>query len=177
MYQQMINWGFVVVFVAFAVAVNAQNAAIPQVNDPLFQTEIKQTISFTIPTINVDAFAMAKDNYLVLDARKREEYEVSHIPGAQFIGYRNWDKSVLTGVAKEQAIVVYCSIGYRSEKIGEQLKELGYTNVQNLYGSIFEWANQGCPLVDKEELPTNTIHTYNKQWSRWVKNKSIEKVW
>ena len=40
-------------------------------------------------------------------------------------------------------IIVYCSIGVRSEDIGEKLKELGYTKILNLYGGIFDWKNKG----------------------------------
>ena len=42
----------------------------------------------------------------------------------------------------------------RSEKIGKKLLDMGYTNVKNLYGSIFEWANQGNILVDQKGSET-----------------------
>ena len=57
------------------------------------------------------------------------------------------------------------------------MKKAGFSNVYNLYGSIFEWANQGHRLVDKGGQPTFKLHTYNKKWSKWVDNAKIEKVW
>jgi hypothetical protein len=47
----------------------------------------------------------------------------------------------------------------------------------NLYGSIFEWVNQGNPVVNKDNQPTQQVHTYNKNWSRWVEKDKAEKVW
>ena len=78
---------------------------------------------------------------------------------------------------KKTPIVVYCSVGYRSEKVGEKLKAAGFLNVKNLYGSIFEWVNEGNPVVGNDNKATAKVHTYNKTWSRWVDKKNIEKVY
>ena len=80
-------------------------------------------------------------------------------------------------IPKEKNIVIYCSIGYRSEKIGEKLLRLGYKNVYNLYGSIFEWANEKYPLVGSNGKTTDRVHGYNKSWSKWVTNEEIKTVW
>jgi rhodanese-related sulfurtransferase len=145
--------------------------------NPKFEQRINRLIDFSVPTLNVDSFATRADEYLILDAREREEYEVSHIPNAQYLGYKNFDPMLLEQVAKDQKIVLYCSVGYRSEKIGDQLMKLGFTNVHNLYGSIFEWINQGHPVVDKNGEPTNKVHTYNSKWSKWVMEGKAEKTW
>jgi len=113
----------------------------------------------------------------LLDARELEEYVVSRIPGAIHFGYDNPKWSLLESVAKDKEIIVYCSIGYRSEKIGEKLIKRGYTNVRNLYGSIFEWANRGYTLEGPRQRTTNKVHTYNKKWSTWVLNDSVQKVY
>jgi rhodanese-related sulfurtransferase len=145
------------------------------VKNPAFDKEIKTMLSFSVPVISVHDAQKRKD-VLFLDAREADEYQVSHIPSAVCIGYDHWDKSVVQSIPKDQAIIIYCSIGYRSEKIGNKLKALGYTNVQNLYGSIFEWANAGFPL-EQHSTKTNKLHTYNKKWSKWVENKNVEKVY
>jgi rhodanese-related sulfurtransferase len=141
-----------------------------------FDKKVAQMLSFTVKTISPKDLKK-QPNALILDARERSEYDVSHLPNAVFIGYSNFEKKVLDSVSKDKPIVVYCSIGYRSEKIGEKLKKLGYTKVFNLYGSIFEWLNQGNPVVDKNGKPTNRVHTYNKDWSRWVEDGKAEKIW
>ena len=45
----------------------------------------------------------------------------------------------------------------------------GYTNVYNLYGGIFEWKNKNFIVIDSEEKETNKVHTYNRDWSKWLK--------
>jgi hypothetical protein len=72
---------------------------------------------------------------------------------------------------------VYCSIGYRSEKIGEQLQKLGYKNVYNLYGSLFAWVNRGYEVVDINNKSTYTVHGYDAKWAKWITNKRYKKVY
>ena len=64
--------------------------------------------------------------------------------------------------------LVYCSIGVRSENIGEKLQQLGYTNVYNLYGGIFEYKNEGGTVYNLQNKPTDSVHTYNKKWSKYL---------
>jgi rhodanese-related sulfurtransferase len=149
----------------------------PYCEDTTFDGKVSRTISFSVPVIGVEELAQKKDQYLLLDAREKKEYQVSHIEGARYIGYNNFSIDQIADIPKDQPVVLYCSIGYRSEKIGEQLKEAGYTNVQNLFGSIFEWVNQGYPVVGEQQKPTEQVHTYNRNWSKWVLNPEIEKTW
>ncbi len=104
---------------------------------------------------------------IFLDAREKVEFNVSHIPNAIPIGYTNFEITKWLHLSKKTPIVVYCSVGYRSEKIAEQFKKYGYNNVNNLYGGIFEWAHQNRTLL-KNNIPTDSIHTYNKEWSQWL---------
>jgi predicted sulfurtransferase len=59
-------------------------------------------------------------------------------------------------------------VGYRSEKVGEKLQELGFQNVKNLYGGIFQWKNEGFEVENSLSMPTDSVHTYNKRWSKWL---------
>lgn len=152
-------------------------ANLPKIESAAFSKKLKKTIKLTIPVIGVEELATTSVPYLLLDTREREEYDTSHIPNARFAGYKNFDWSVLKNTPKDQAIVVYCSVGFRSEKIGEKLKKKGFTNVKNLYGSIFEWANKDYPIVDKNENKTMNLHTYNKNWSQWVEDGELIKIW
>jgi rhodanese-related sulfurtransferase len=125
----------------------------------------------TVPRITSEQLSEnlnSKSDLLVLDARELEEYQVSHIPDAKYAGYNQFDIKSCEAIDKDTPIVVYCSIGYRSERIGEKLLEAGFTNVRNLYGGIFEWANTEHIVNDTENKPTIKVHTYNKQWSKWL---------
>lgn len=145
--------------------------------NPEFEKEVDSYLNYSVPAITVKNLIQIKDDVILLDAREVKEYEVSHIPGARYVGYDDFDESLLEGIDKDQRIVVYCSIGFRSEKVGDKLKKLGYTNAYNLFGSIFEWANEGQPLEDKAGNTTHKLHTYNKKWSKWVNEGAAEKVW
>ncbi len=146
--------------------------------DKSFERRIDFLLSETVPFKYVGELAEDDlENYLVLDAREWEEYETSHIKGARYIGFDNPSYSVLSDIEDDQPILLYCSIGYRSEKIGENLIERGFTKVYNLYGSIFEWVNQGKPIVDGKGERTKEIHTYNKNWSKWMINGSYNRTW
>lgn len=109
---------------------------------------------------------------LVLDAREKEEFQVSHLKDAVWVGYEDFDlDQVMQQVPnKQNPIVVYCSIGVRSEDIGERLKNAGYTNVKNLYGGIFEWKNKGYPVYDEQQQETEKVHAFNTYWGRFLTN-------
>jgi rhodanese-related sulfurtransferase len=145
--------------------------------NPKFEKRINQLIDHSIPTLTVMELAKDKEQYLLLDARELEEYKTSHIPGAKHIGYDDFDIDSMQGIDKSKPIVLYCSIGYRSEKIGEKLKDAGYTNVQNLFGSIFEWVNQELPVENSKDEIVKKVHTYNRLWGKWVDKKKTERVW
>lgn len=98
---------------------------------------------------------------LLADARKPEEFAISHLPGAHHLDSVAAVKATLQ--SNSQPVVVYCSVGYRSSVLAEKLQKAGVTNVFNLDGSIFAWANEGRPVF----RGTNTVqqvHPYSKKW-------------
>ncbi len=149
----------------------------PTCVNPEFDKTIAGMLNFSTPLIGVDALKKIQDEIIIFDARKREEFEVSHLKGARYIGYDDFDEVRIADVPKDAKIVVYCSIGYRSEKIGNKLQKLGYSEVYNLYGSLFEWVNRGFEVYDSGGKPVKKVHGYNEKWSKWVDNPAYEKVW
>lgn len=129
--------------------------------------------SHSIPYISVEELRMKQNegSAVILDAREKEEFEVSHLKNAIFIGYNKFSEEKFSPLFKDKKtpIVVYCSLGIRSENISENLKKMGYENVRNLYGGIFEWKNQGFPVYDSREKETEKIHAYSRSWSKWLK--------
>jgi len=95
---------------------------------------------------------------LLIDVRDKEEFAVSHLPGAV-----NLTKPKEVTVAKDTAIVVYCSVGVRSAIFAKELSEQGFTDVRNLRGSIFAWGNKGYPLR-RGATPVTVVHPYDKKW-------------
>ena len=123
----------------------------------------------TVPTISCAELKKELNNVILLDTRAKKEYEVSHLPKARWIGYEEFILSSVADLPKTTPIVVYCTVGVRSERIGEKLKTAGYQNVRNLYGSIFEWVNQGNEVVDSQNKPTTKVHAYSRAWGVWLK--------
>ncbi len=147
---------------------------------PKFDKEVAKWIRQSVPIVGAEELyreLRAKRPLVLLDARDQKEYDVSHLPGALRVGYDDFEQAYLEGVPKDARVVVYCSIGYRSEKIGEKLQKIGYKNVRNLYGSIFDWANREFPLVNSKGDTVKTVHTYNEDWGRWVDEKHAKKTW
>ena len=123
-----------------------------------------------VPYISVHELAMPKTNALILDAREHQEYKVSHLKDAIYVGYNEFNLETVEKEIpnKDQDIVVYCSLGIRSEVIAIKLKKAGYTNVRNLYGGIFEWKNKAFPVYNSNEKETDSIHTFSREWSKWL---------
>lgn len=112
-------------------------------------------------------------NVYFLDTREKKEFDVSHIKGAKCVGYDNFSLSLVKSIPKTAEIIVYCSIGARSQTIGEKLKKEGYTNVKNLYGGFFQWNNSGLPKVNSSGKSTSRIHGYSKDWGKWITKGTI----
>lgn len=102
---------------------------------------------------------------LIFDVRRADEYAISHLPGARRLDPSVTDPDLGDDIAKDQPIVVYCSVGYRSSRMAERLEKQGYTAVHNLEGSIFEWANQGFPVV-RGGVEVEQVHPYSAWWGR-----------
>ena len=153
---------------ALGILLLASIAAFGQVKSAAYRAMLKNLLSHNVPEIQVQEAARDSANILFLDARELKECGVSQIKGAVSVGYDHFDASQLADIPKDRRIVVYCSVGYRSEKVAEQLLAAGYKNVSNLYGGIFEWVNQGNPVFD-EKGQTQRVHAYSRTWGVWLK--------
>jgi rhodanese-related sulfurtransferase len=89
------------------------------------------------------------------------------------VGYENFSLDYVKNLDKKKPVLIYCTVGARSQEIGKKLQEAGFERVFNLYGGILHWANEGKPLF-VEGKPTQKVHTYSKSWGIWL-NKG-EKV-
>lgn len=103
---------------------------------------------------------------ILLDVRRDDEFAVSHLPGASHAA--NLKAALALGLDRDRPIVAYCSVGYRSARLVKQLQAEGYTEVYNLAGSIFQWANQGRSLVSYSQ-PQTQVHPYSPLWGKLLK--------
>ena len=101
---------------------------------------------------------------VLLDIRSAEEFAVSRIPGARHVlpeAVLDFAERELASADRAQPIVVYCSVGLRSAVAARDLRFLGFTQVKNLRGSLFQWANEGRGLEGGA-----VVHPYNDYWGR-----------
>ncbi len=149
-------------FMAFSLFGRAQ-----KVDNTAYDLMLSGLLSHSVEEISVEEVAVS-DNILFVDAREKNEYKVSHLKDAVWVGYDRLNLKPLKEVNKNKEVIVYCSVGYRSEKVAEKLKAQGFTNVKNLYGGIFEWVNKGNTVYNMDGDSTKKIHAYNKVWGIWL---------
>jgi rhodanese-related sulfurtransferase len=125
--------------------------------------------------------ADAKD-VLLLDVREGEEFAVSHIAGAQRVDPGIWRSTFLKrfgNAAKGKAVVFYCSVGVRSSKLAEKVRDRlmahGAQGVFNLDGGIFAWHNEARPLVDAKG-DTSFVHPYDSYWGKLLKRQELART-
>ncbi len=105
---------------------------------------------------------------VLLDVREREEYQVSHLEDAVPALSKEQALKALEGSSRDQPVVLYCSVGYRSSEMADFLAKKGYRNIYNLEGSIFAWANEGRPVY-RGDQQVEVVHPYDKIWGKLLK--------
>lgn len=148
-------------------------AALFAQNPEGFEKMASRMASKVVPLIEVSELNLS-DSILLLDAREKKEFKISHLPNAVWVGYDDFDLKRVAGFDKSKTVIVYCSVGYRSGKIGEELLEAGFTNVYNLYGGMFAYVNNGKMIVTPSGQTTQKVHGYNKNWSKWLNPEICE---
>ncbi len=140
-----------------------------QADEPLDWAEVNQLIQDDfpgVPSVTPAELteALAKDRPVVLlDAREPEEFDVSHLPGAERVTSAADAVALLRTAGPEALVVAYCSVGYRSAALVEELLAQGVTSAVNLEGSIFAWANAGLP-VHRGGAEVDEVHPFDDSW-------------
>ena len=74
---------------------------------------------------------------IIVDVRSPQEYEEGHLEGAILLPEYDIKKKAREVLQdKNKDIVVYCSSGTRSKKAQEELNDMGYMKVYNLYNGF-----------------------------------------
>ncbi len=140
-----------------------------EVTNPKYSKLLKDLLAHSVEEVSVSELRSDTNDVIYLDARKRAEYDVSHIENAVWVGYKKFSMKSMSGIPKHKRIIVYCSVGYRSEKITEKLAKNGYDNAANLVGGVFEWVNQGGAVYNKQGKLTRKVHAFNQKWGKWLR--------
>ena len=117
------------------------------------------------------AMDLAKRGSVVfVDVRTPEEQRVSMIPGAVTDAHfvENVEKY------KDDIIIGYCTISYRSGKLARKLREERGITMYNLRGGLLAWTHDGGKVVDQKG-ETKRIHVYGRKWN--LSPTGFQAVW
>jgi rhodanese-related sulfurtransferase len=79
------------------------------------------------------------DGHVIVDVRRKDEYDEGHIPGAILIPNESIETDPPAELSDfDQIILVYCLTGRRSKEASQKLADMGYSNVYE-FGGIVDW--------------------------------------
>ena len=82
------------------------------------------------------------DGYIIVDVRRRDEYDAGHIPGAILIPNESIGTEPPEQLPdKERIILIYCRSGRRSKEAAQKLADMGYSNIYE-FGGIIDWKGE-----------------------------------
>jgi rhodanese-related sulfurtransferase len=116
-----------------------------------------------VPTVAASAVLVAATSAnppIFVDVRAAAERSVSALPSTVSLA----ELPALHRAHPARAVVVYCTIGYRSGLAARTLIAQGIP-ARNLRGGILAWIAAGGALLDTQRKPTQKVHVYAKAWA------------
>ncbi len=112
---------------------------------------------------------MQAKKIIFIDVRQPNEQEVSMLPDAipHNVFLKNPEKY------REYTKVGYCTIGYRSSRFTQAMKQNGVT-IYNLHGGMLGWVHDGGKIYDKNGQSFR-IHVYGRPWE--LAPEGYQEVW
>ena len=113
-----------------------------------------------------------EDDILIIDTRTEEEYNLSFIPNAKLLSYKSEKTEIAeflcqNEVEKKEAVVCYCSLGYRSSVLAKKIQDIRpdlQVEIYNLEGSIFQWVNSNLGVSNPSGETLHCAHPYSYMW-------------
>ncbi len=127
----------------------SQSKAGPGLNEQGLPSDYKFDPNWEITPREVKSMLVRHDDFVLVDCRLPNEYQITHIDEAkliplQVIGQRMSELAP----HKDQKIVVHCRSGKRSLQFAQILKQNGFKDVKSMAGGILLWnidINPGGP--------------------------------
>lgn len=109
------------------------------------KTQGENEMGFKSITMNEAKLIFAseeKGDYIILDVRRKDEFESGHIPEAINIANEDIGTEILAELPDvDKCIYVYCRSGNRSKQASEKMVQAGYTNIVE-FGGILDWTGE-----------------------------------
>ena len=95
-----------------------------------------------------EAVRLMNQGALLIDVRRREDFEAGHIDGARHVagdtiaeGARSIERF------KDKTVIAYCDSGTTAGAAARQLGRLGFKHALNLRGGLTAWRQDNLPVV------------------------------
>lgn len=125
-------------------------------------TLIRQEPDFAYKTVSEYLEILTqKRAHILIDARQDHERDVSIIKNA--LSQQQWNQ-LSSETAKDQLIIVYDTLGYRSIALLKDLQKNGFTNAHYLAGGILAWSHAKQDFYDGKKN-IKKVHVSSKAWS------------
>jgi rhodanese-related sulfurtransferase len=86
------------------------------------------------------------EDFVLLDVREQDEYDLVHIPQATLLPMSQIQTRFPELLPlRDRRLVVHCHHGGRSERVTHWLRAQGFPQVQNMAGGIDAWATDVTP--------------------------------
>ena len=90
-------------------------------------------------------------DFVIIDVRTPEEFEIEHIKGAVNINIRNESfKDDVKTLQRDKIYLVYCRTASRSARAFRIFQELNFQEVYHMLQGIVGWKEDGLPLVSEQ---------------------------
>jgi rhodanese-related sulfurtransferase len=101
-----------------------------------------------LPAIDFQKKMASVPNAQVVDVRTADEFGQGHIKNARNMDWWGgaFDKQAAT-LDKKRPVFVYCLSGARSSSAARKLRSLGFSEVYDLKGGLYQWNASKLPLV------------------------------
>ena len=91
-----------------------------------------------------------KENAILIDLRKKEDYEKGHITTALNYPHEEFDNQMHElDKYKEHPIILVCDMGRNSANISEKLKKAEFEKTFRLNGGMMTWTQENLPIIQK----------------------------
>lgn len=96
----------------------------------------------------LDARAAGEEDFVLIDVREPNEFEIVQIPGAILIPKGEFlDGSALAKLPQDKQIVLNCKVGGRSAEALAVVKAAGFSDAIHVGGGVLAWVNQIDPSL------------------------------
>ena len=113
------------------------------ISDEAAEAARDSTISVVQLKEMLDARAAGDDDFVLIDVREPNEYEIVSIDGAILIPKGEFlDGSALEKLPSDKRIVLHCKVGGRSAEALAVVKGAGYADAIHVGGGIVAWVSQ-----------------------------------